>query len=116
MNLIILGAGGFGQTIADVSGQSGEYEKIHFLDDNSTAKNVIGKCSDYLKYKDCLIYPAFGNNSLRIEWIEKLLAEGFSLPTIIHRTAYISPKATIGCGTVVLPQSVINTNCQLGKG
>lgn len=116
MNLIILGAGGFGQSIADVSEQSGKYAKIQFLDDNSTVKNVIGKCSDYLKYKDCVIYPAFGNNSLRIEWIEKLLAEDFFLSTIIHRTAYISPKAIIGHGTVVLPHSVINTNCQIGKG
>ena len=42
--------------------ESGEYEEIHFLDDNSTADNVIGKCEDFVKYKDCLIYPAFGNN------------------------------------------------------
>ena len=55
MKLIILGAGGYGQTVADVAEQSGEYEEIHFLDDNSTADNVIGKCEDFVKYKDCLI-------------------------------------------------------------
>ena len=80
MNLIILGAGGFGQTIADVSEQSGEYEKIHFLDDNSTGNNVIGKCNDFVKHKDCLIYPAFGNNKMRLEWIERLLNENYRIP------------------------------------
>ena len=55
MKLIILGAGGYGQTVADIAEQSGEYEEIHFLDDNSTAKSVIGKCNDFVKHKDCLI-------------------------------------------------------------
>ena len=114
--LIILGAGGYGQTVADIAEQSGDYKEIHFLDDNSTAKNVIGKCEDFEKYKDCMIYPAFGNNSLRIEWIEKLLAEGISIPTIIHKYAYVSPKASIGVGSVVLPHAVINTNCKIGNG
>lgn len=114
--LIILGAGGYGQTVADVAEQSGRYEEIYFLDDNSTADNVIGKCADFLKYKNYLIYPAFGNNSLRIEWIEKLLAEGISVPTIIHKSAYVSPKASLGVGGVVLPHAVINTNCTVCKG
>lgn len=115
MKLIILGAGGYGQTVADIAEQSGKYESINFLDDNSSSNNVIGKCSDYQKYKDCFIYPAFGNNKLRLEWIEKLLLENFSIPTIIHSTAYISPKANVDIGCVVLPNVVINTNCKIKK-
>ncbi len=116
MKLIILGAGGYGQTVADVAEQSGEYEEIHFLDDNSTADNVIGKCNDFLKYKDSLIYPAFGNNKMRLEWIERLLNENYRIPTIIHPTAYISSKSKIEDGCVILPHAVINTNCVIKKG
>ncbi len=116
MKLIILGAGGYGQTVADVAEQSEAYEEIHFLDDNSNADNVIGKCEDFVKYKDCAIYPAFGNNPLRFAWIEDLITAGFSVPTIIHKSAYISPKASLEVGCVVLPHAVINTNCNLGKG
>ena len=116
MKLIILGAGGYGQTVADIAEQSGDYEEIHFLDDKAKANNVIGKCVDFVKYKDCAIYPAFGNNLIRLEWIEKLLAEGISVPIIIHKSAYVSPKASIGVGCVVLPHAVINTNCTVGKG
>jgi len=116
MKLIILGAGGYGQTVADVAEQSGEYEEIYFLDDNSTADNVIGKCEDFVKHKDYLIYPAFGNNQMRLGWIERLLNENYRIPTIIHPTAYISPKAKIEDGCVILPHAVINTNCVIKKG
>ena len=116
MKLIILGAGGYGQTVADAAEQSGEYEEIHFLDDNSTAEKVIGKCDDFVKYKDWLIYPAFGNNKMRLEWIERLLNENYRVPTIIHPTAYISPKSKIEDGCVILPHAVINTNCVIKKG
>lgn len=47
MQLIILGAGGYGRTVADIARQSGRYSEIHFLDDNSTDTLVIGKCADY---------------------------------------------------------------------
>jgi len=116
MKLIILGAGGYGQTVADIAEQSGLYEKILFLDDNSTAENVVGKCNDYKDYKDFSIYPAFGNNEMRSSWIEKLETEGFSVPTLIHPSAYISPKSMVEQGCVILPHAVINTRCKISKG
>ena len=116
MNLIILGAGGYGQTVADIAEQSGLFEHVLFLDDNSTSENVIGKCSDYKNFKDFNIYPAFGNNEMRLSWIEKLDAEGFSVPTLMHPSAYISPKSVIDHGCVILPHAVINTNCKIEKG
>ena len=114
MKLVILGAGGYGRTVGDVAEQSGKYEEILFLDDMSQL--AVGKCTDYVNYKDCEIYPAFGNNKMRLEWIERLENEGFSIPTIIHETAYISPKAEIKSGTVVLPKAVVNTEVVVEKG
>lgn len=116
MKLIILGAGGYGQTVADIAEQSEDYEEIHFLDDNSTADNVIGKCEDFKNYKDCAIYPAFGNNQMRLDWIERLEEENITIPVLIHNTAYVSPKTKLGNGTIVLPHAVINTNCIIEKG
>ena len=114
MKLVILGAGGYGRTVADVAEQSGKYEEILFLDDMS--KLAAGKCADYVKYKDFEIYPAFGNNELRLEWIHRLESEGFDIPVIIHKTAYISPKTTINKGTVILPNAVVNTEVIIEKG
>ena len=48
MRLIILGAGGYGRTVADVAAQTGDYDEIRFLDDNSQTADVIGKCADFV--------------------------------------------------------------------
>lgn len=118
MRLIILGAGGYGRTVADIAQQSGRYESIAFLDDNSTAADVVGKCGEFAAFIDSNteIYPAFGNNSGRLQWLEKLLAAGAVVPTIIHTTAYVSPQAKIGVGTMVLPKAMVNTGTVVGRG
>ncbi len=118
MKLIILGAGGYGRTVADIARQSGRYAEVYFLDDNSTDELVIGKCSDYINYisTDTELYPAFGNNEGRLQWIERLEAVGANIPTLIHDTAYVSPEATIERGTVVLPKAIINTDSIINKG
>ena len=116
MRLVILGAGGYGQTVTDVASQLGRYGEILFLDDN--AANAVGKCEEYIQYIDANteIYPAFGNNESRLNWVKCLLEAGAVVPTLVHPTAYISPKATLEGGNVILPKAVINTSCHVGKG
>ncbi len=118
MNLVIIGAGGYGQTVCDIAEQSGKYDKILFLDDNKEADNVAGKCADFEKFisPDTEIYPAFGNNEARISFIEKLEKAGANIPIIVHRTAYISPKSKVGKGAVVLPKALVNTDTVIEKG
>ncbi|MBE6681312.1 MAG: hypothetical protein E7600_03370 [Ruminococcaceae bacterium] len=118
MILVIIGAGGYGQTICDVAEQSGKYERIVFLDDNKVADNVVGKCDDFEKFisDDTEIYPAFGNNQARLSFIEKLEENGANIPIIVHKTAYISPKARLEKGTVVLPNAMVNTDTVVEKG
>ncbi len=118
MKLIILGAGGYGRTVADIARQGDRYSEILFLDDNSIAEDVIGKCAEYIKFitPDTEIYPAFGNNEGRLRWIKKIEVAGGTVPTLIHATAYVSPEATVGNGTVVLPKAVINTGVTVNRG
>lgn len=116
MRLLILGAGGYGQTVADVASQLQRYDEILFLDDN--ASNAVGKCQEYKQYIDTEteIYPAFGNNETRLNWVYRLVEEGAVVPSLVHPTAYISPTVVMDCGNVVLPKAVVNTSCHLGKG
>lgn len=118
MRLVIIGAGGYGQTVCDVAEQSGRYEKIVFLDDNKTDETVVGKCSDVERFidADTEIYPAFGNNEARLSFIEKLENLGARIPVIVHETAYVSPRAKLGFGTVVLPNALVNTDTIVEKG
>lgn len=49
MRLIILGAGGYGKTVADIARQSGKYEQIYFLDDGQeTSDLILGTCLEYM--------------------------------------------------------------------
>ena len=118
MRLIILGAGGYGRTVADVAAQTGEYSKILFLDDNSAVPDVAGTCAEFERFRDgqTAFYPAFGNNEGRLKWLYRLREAGYVIPTIIHPTAYVSSTAQIGPGAVILPHAVVNTGCVVKAG
>lgn len=113
--LVILGAGGHGQTVADVAEQTGLFSEIIFLDDNSELAS--GKCSEYKNYIDdnTVMYPAFGNNEARLNWEEEFLNNEVKLAKIIHPTAYISPKAEVADGCVVFPNAIINTDTKIER-
>lgn len=117
MRLIILGAGGHGKVVADLAKQTGKYKEIFFLDDNSQEAEVIGKCSQYLEFQsaDTEMYPAFGNNTARIQWENKLLEADIRLAKIIHPLAYISSLAEVASGCVIMPYAVVNTGTKIKK-
>jgi acetyltransferase-like isoleucine patch superfamily enzyme len=118
MRLIILGAGGYGRTVADVAKQAGEYSRIDFLDDDATKNGILGCCADWRCYcgSDVFFYPAFGNNQTRLLWIRRFINNNCNVPVLIHKTAYISATAKIGKGVVVLPNVTINTDVVIEDG
>ena len=110
--IVILGSGGYGHTVADVAEQLGY--NILFLDDSlpdhplSSFVDFIGEGVEFI--------PAFGNNAFRLEWLTRLESAGGKLTTLIHPTAYVSPKSTINPGTVILPHAIINTDVVINRG
>ena len=116
--LLILGAGGYGKTIADLAAQLGCYDKIAFLDDGRTGAEVLGNCREFTKFLDAetQMYPAFGNNEIRMRWLGILKDAGVNVPTLVHPRAYVSPSAMLGIGTVVLPMAVVNTGVTVKDG
>ena len=117
--LLILGAGGYGNTIADVAEQLGCYDKIAFLDDQKAGTpGVLGICNEVFAFADgeTEVYPAFGNNELRIAWINGLMDCGIRVPTLVHPDAYVSPRAVLGAGVTVLPKAVVNTGVKVKNG
>ena len=117
--LLILGAGGYGKTVADVAAQLGCYRRIAFLDDNKAGNpNVLGKCEEFLQFADAdtEVYPAFGNNTARMSWIERLEEQKIPVATLVHPSAYVSPTAFLHSGVTVLPMAVVNTGVTVEKG
>ncbi|MEG0763483.1 MAG: hypothetical protein RR424_06630 [Oscillospiraceae bacterium] len=115
-NLLILGAGGYGHVIKECAQAMNIYEKIDYLDDMSI--DAIGKCDEYLQYIDEYksAYPAFGNNMLRMQWIMRLEAAHYVLPTFIHPTAYVSPSAKLACGVAILAHATVGARAVIDKG
>ena len=116
--LLILGAGGYGKTVADVARQLNCYDSVAFLDDGREGADILGGCEDVFSMAgaDVHAYPAFGNNALRMKWMERLTAAGIPVPSLVHPRAYVSPLASLGAGTVVLPMAVVNTGVAVGNG
>ena len=116
--LLILGAGGYGKTVADLASQLGCYDKIAFLDDGRSGEGILGKCGEFVTFSDgdTEMYPAFGNSSIRMHWLKSLRDAGVTVPALVHPRAYVSPTARLGIGTVVLPMAVVNTGVQVGSG
>jgi len=116
--LLILGAGGYGKTVADLASQLGIYDKIAFLDDGRTGEGILGSCGEFRTFadEDTQMYPAFGNNAVRMAWLNRLVDCGISVPTLVHPRAYVSPETRIEAGTVVLPMAVVNTGVTVKMG
>lgn len=120
-NLVIVGAGGHGRVVADIALKLGVYERILFLDDGEVKESmglpVVGKTSDVEKYiQTADIFVAIGNGKLRGKFIERLLAMGASVPTLIHPSAIIGTCVDIGAGAAVMAGAVINPCAKIGKG
>ncbi|HRK93623.1 MAG TPA: hypothetical protein PK451_09760, partial [Ruminococcus bicirculans (ex Wegman et al. 2014)] len=111
--LVILGAGGYANTVKDVSEQLG-YDVIAMLDDRF-ADRTLDSFAKYIA-DDTEFIPAFGNNEFRLSWCDKITRADGRLATVVHPTAYVSPTASIEKGVVVLPKAVINTDVTVKRG
>lgn len=117
--LLLVGAGGFGRVVLE---HANALYNCAFLDDGEATivdgVPVIGKRGDmayfYPEYK--LLLVTIGNNMLRERFYKEAAIIGFTFPNIIHPSAYVSPRATIGSGCVILNNAVVQNNAKCGDG
>lgn len=110
--IVILGSGGYGRTVYDVAEQLGY--SITVLDD-CDREHPLDSFSLYIK-NDVEFIPAFGNNEFRLGWLERIEKAGGKPATLVHPSAYVSPRAHVSEGCVILPGAIINTGTRIGKG
>ena len=119
--IAIVGAGELGQQIAYCGKRNG-YNIVAFFDDFMSERvvldiPVIGKVNDIDHLKSCFDSLVIGIGYLHLD-IRKSLFEELSLKndfaTIIDKTAYIDPSATIGKGSVIFPNVVLDKKVIVG--
>jgi sugar O-acyltransferase (sialic acid O-acetyltransferase NeuD family) len=122
-SLLLIGAGGHGSVVADAALTMGTWDSIHFVDDRSDVRDVVGlpivgAVSDLerLARSHSHAVVALGNVRLRLEMLERCRALGYELPAIVHRSAVVSPFATLGPGSVVFAQAAVNPRTSIGRG
>lgn len=116
--LLILGAGGYGRTVAEAARAMGGFDHIAFLDDRLKGEDIRGRCVKAPEYREefrCA-YPAFGDNALRSDWFKRLERMGYELPVLKHPRAYISPSARVAPGAVVLALAAVGANTAISRG
>ncbi len=121
--LILVGGGGHCRSVIGVA-ESAAREILGILDlpefagTESAGYRVIG-CDDDMKgyAGSCdfvITLGMMGNPRPRCRLAQLVAEAGGELATLIAPTAYVSPSAQIGAGTVVHHQSSVNVGAQIG--
>ena len=122
--LLILGAGGFGQTIAEVAELLDNWENISFVDDRWPEQQWLGcypivsniQNLSLIKQQDFEAIIAVGNNQIRQKWQQLLIDLVIPITTIIHTHAVISPSAKIGRGVSIMAGCIVGTKTVIHDG
>ncbi len=118
--LLILGAGGQGKVAGDTAAQAGE-QHIVFADDHWPAVQtcsiwpVVGPASlPMLRSHTDRLHIALGDGAQRERFANEALSLGFTLITLKHPSAVVSPHAQIAAGCYLGPLCCVNIDAALG--
>ena len=122
--LVIIGAGGHGQSVAELALSLGCYQRISFIDDSFPESvqvlglDIIGNILSFfngdVEFDDCFV--AIGNNTTRKKIVNDILDRGLCLVNLLHPSASISTFAKLGKGIAVMAGAVVGTNAVLANG
>lgn len=124
MGTAIVGAGGHGRVAFECLELSQTTaEEIVYFDDEWQALGevdgipVLGPVSALLEDDRFeRVFVGIGDNRIRRRISLGLLAAGKSLVTIVHPATTISPRATLGEGTIAIAGAVANRGARVGHG
>lgn len=110
--MVLYGASGHAKVIVDILEANG-MRIDYIVDDNP----LITELLDYKvrrnsgTYNEAII--AIGSNEIRYKIVQSIDVGHYL--TAIHPTAVVSPRATVGCGTVVMQGVIIQSSASVGN-
>lgn len=124
-NLILIGAGGHAHACIDVIEQHGQYSIAGLvgMQDEMHSRHlgysVIATDGDLLQLAEEYQYAFISVGQIqspanRIRLYRQATDLGFKIPNIIAPTAYISRHSSIGNGTIVMHEAVVNAGVNVG--
>lgn len=124
--IILVGGGGHCKSVIDVIEAQGKFDIAGIIDvkekvgQTILGYKIIGSDEDIVtiatNYKNFHISLGFiKSNTLRVKIYNDLKALKVNLPVIVSPTATVSKYATIGDGTIVMHQVVVNAGANIGE-
>lgn len=125
MRVLIIGAGGHAQVVADIlqcqATQGQPITPIGYVDDNEmlTGKHyidlpVLGSLTDIARLQFDKLIVAIGSNSTRRTLFARYAQTGYQFYTAIHPTATIARDVEIGIGSMICAGVIVNTGSVIG--
>ncbi|WP_422416337.1 acetyltransferase [Pseudomonas sp. GZD-222] len=125
---VIVGAGGFGREVyvwlrdwIASSAESHQYEISGFLDDSPAALErftglppIISSIDGYQHQDGMTLVCAIGNPKIKKAVAEKLQAKGARFFSLIHPTAIVGTRVSLGEGVVICPHAVLSADISIG--
>lgn len=123
--LVLIGAGGHAKSVVDVIEQSDNYNIIGYTDESRKSGAFWGNypylgddqsCLALIG-KDVLFMVTVGmikNLTIRASLFYNFQAHGARFATVYSCLAYISKYASIGEGSVIMHQALVNTGVKIG--
>lgn len=127
MRVLIIGAGGHGEVVADAllasARAGGDLQVVGFLDDDAALEGavrlglpVFGPVERVATVPHEALIVAIGSNAVRRERMEALICEGEVLAPVVHPSAVVGAEAQVGGGTVICAAAVVGVGACVGRG
>ena len=125
-DIIVVGAGGHGQIVAEIIQEyyvaDKRFRLLGFIDDNPRLVGavvndipVLGD-NEYINYLTlCSFVIGIGSNSVRSSLFDQFCSIGFCPVTIRHPYSSVSNSASLGKGVVVCAGAVVSSQAQIGN-
>jgi sugar O-acyltransferase (sialic acid O-acetyltransferase NeuD family) len=124
--IVLIGAGGHARACIDVIEQDGEFQIVGLVGKNEEIGSqvygyeVMSDDSMLLELAKRIPFALITVGQIhesknRINLFQRATSAGFTLASIRSPRAYVSPKATIGVGTIIMHDAMVNAGAKIGN-
>lgn len=124
-DIVVYGAGGMGreavELVQDVNDACPEWNILGFVDDDTSVVGrevagtpVLGTASWLRSDTDALVVLAIGSPATRLAAHHRARDCGRALATIIHPTAHVGRRVSLGPGAIVAAGAILTTDIVVG--
>jgi len=125
VRILIVGAGGHAQVVADILLRMGDVDcpmrPVGYVDDDVGLHGkvllglpVLGSLKQIEQFEHDVLILAIGDNAIRRALFERLRSRGERFAAGQHPRATVAPGVSIGQGTVICAGAIVNTQSTIG--